>query len=112
MAILRGGAHFLRPFLQPVTHHCLPSQLLFSRKIASKVFVGAKIIMDRVSDRSKGFGFVTYASEDEAQRAITEMNGKVLNGRIIFVDTAKSKARFDDGGRPVARGPPSLLNDD
>ncbi|XP_020518426.1 glycine-rich RNA-binding protein 8 isoform X3 [Amborella trichopoda] len=74
--------------------------------------IEAKIIMDRVSDRSKGFGFVTYASEDEAQRAITEMNGKVLNGRIIFVDTAKSKARFDDGGRPVARGPPSLLNDD
>lgn len=33
--------------------------------------------MDRVSDRSKGFGFVTYASEEEAEKAIAEMNGKV-----------------------------------
>lgn len=33
--------------------------------------------MDRVSDRSKGFGFVTFASEYEANKAVTEMNGKV-----------------------------------
>lgn len=38
----------------------------------------AKIITDRVSDKSKGFGFVTYASEDEAEKAIAEMSGKVL----------------------------------
>lgn len=37
----------------------------------------AKIVTDRVSDRSKGFGFVTYASEDEAEKALQEMNGKV-----------------------------------
>lgn len=35
-------------------------------------------MIDRVSDRSKGFGFVTFASEDEADKAVTEMNGKVL----------------------------------
>lgn len=102
-------------------------------------------MIDRVSDRSKGFGFVTFASQDEADKAVTEMNGKVvvffdysfnyvleaytntffalvlilflklklthyhlqqLNGRVIFVDHAKPRARFDDGGMPVARGPP------
>lgn len=35
-------------------------------------------MIDRVSDRSKGFGFVTFASEDEADKAVTEMNGKVV----------------------------------
>lgn len=46
----------------------------------------AKIVMDKVSDRSKGFGFVTFASEDEAENAITAMNGKVtLNFVSIFM---------------------------
>lgn len=38
----------------------------------------ARIVMDRVSDRSKGFGFVTFASEDEAEKALSDMNGKVF----------------------------------
>lgn len=45
--------------------------------------LSAKIVTDRVSDRSKGFGFVTFASEDEAQKALTEMNGKA-NPRLPF----------------------------
>lgn len=40
--------------------------------------------MDRVSDRSKGFGFVTYASEDEAEKAIAEMNGKVVQFFLLY----------------------------
>ncbi|KAJ4830114.1 hypothetical protein Tsubulata_001325 [Turnera subulata] len=67
--------------------------------------VEAKIVMDRFSDRSKGFGFVTYASQDEAEKALDEMNGKTLNGRVIFVDYAKPKINFG-GGVPIARGPP------
>lgn len=39
--------------------------------------MAAQIVTDRVSDRSKGFGFVTFASEDEAHKALEEMNGKV-----------------------------------
>lgn len=39
----------------------------------------AKIITDRVSDKSKGFGFVTFASQDEAENAITGMNGMVIH---------------------------------
>lgn len=66
--------------------------------------IEAKIVTDRVSDRSKGFGFVTYASEDEAEKALQEMNGKPLNGRVVFVDYAKPKT--DGGSTPIARGPP------
>ncbi|XWS43380.1 hypothetical protein CRYUN_Cryun16bG0098200 [Craigia yunnanensis] len=110
----------------------IPSTLLISRRgIASKLFVGgisfhttekglldafsqygqvmeAKIITDRVSDKSKGFGFVTYASEDEAEKAIAQMNGKDLNGRVIFVDYAKPTTRLV-GGMPIARGPPDPI---
>ncbi|KAK4396555.1 Small RNA-binding protein 11, chloroplastic [Sesamum angolense] len=68
--------------------------------------VEAKIVMDRVSDRSKGFGFVTYASEDEAEKAIAEMNGKPLNGRVVFVDYAKPRSA-SGSGMPIARGPPA-----
>ncbi|XP_034223504.1 small RNA-binding protein 11, chloroplastic isoform X1 [Prunus dulcis] len=60
--------------------------------------------------RSKGFGFVTFASEDEAHKALEEMNGKALNGRVIFVDYAKPKANYG-GGMPIARGPPDPIKD-
>uniref|UniRef100_A0A803L303 RRM domain-containing protein n=2 Tax=Chenopodium quinoa TaxID=63459 RepID=A0A803L303_CHEQI len=65
-----------------------------------------KIVHDRVTDRSKGFGFVTYASEDEADKALTEMNGKQVHGRVIFVDYAKPEAGFRRE-MPIARGPPA-----
>ncbi|KAK6942568.1 RNA recognition motif domain [Dillenia turbinata] len=73
----------------------------------------ATVVVDRVSDRSKGFGFITFASEDAAYKALTEMNGKAiletyaLNGRTIFVDYAKPKTV--SGGMPIARGPPEPL---
>lgn len=73
--------------------------------------VEAKVVIDRVSDRSKGFGFVTFASEDEAYRALTEMNGKTLNGRIVFVDYAKPQLG-EKLGMPIARGPPEPKVDD
>ncbi|PKI49365.1 hypothetical protein CRG98_030293 [Punica granatum] len=88
-----------------------PALLICCRGIVSKLFVGAKIVMDRVSDRSKGFGFITFASEDEAHNAVTEMNGKTLNGRMIFVDYAKPRAG-SGGGMPIARGPPEPLASD
>lgn len=45
--------------------------------ILTLFYFPAKIVTDKVSERSKGFGFVTYASEDEAEKALQEMNGKV-----------------------------------
>lgn len=72
--------------------------------------VEAKIITDRVSDKSKGFGFVTFASQDEAENAITGMNGKALNGRVVFVDYAKLTTK-NGGGMPIARGPPEPTAD-
>ena len=49
----------------------------------------ATIIIDKISGRSKGFGFVEMSSEEEAKKAIEMFNGKELDGRNIVVDEAK-----------------------
>ena len=49
----------------------------------------ASVIIDKFSGRSKGFGFVEMSNEDEAKKAIEELNGKELDGRSIVVDEAK-----------------------
>ncbi|XP_059647006.1 organelle RRM domain-containing protein 6, chloroplastic isoform X3 [Cornus florida] len=56
-----------------------------------KLFVSAKVIVDRASGRSKGFGFVTYANIEEAEKAKEGMNAKYLDGWVIFVDPAKPR---------------------
>lgn len=54
--------------------------------------VSAKVIIDRDSNRSKGFGFVEMGSEDEAKAAIDQLNGKELEGRAIAVNEARPQA--------------------
>jgi len=49
----------------------------------------ATIITDRMSGRSKGFGFVEFSSDDEAEKAINEMNGKEVEGRALTVNEAR-----------------------
>ena len=64
----------------------------------------ATIIIDRMSGRSKGFGFVEMSSDEEAQKAIEMFNGKELDGKNITVNEARPmearpKRDFDRGGR-------------
>lgn len=49
----------------------------------------AKIIMDRDTGRSKGFGFVEMSSDEQAQTAISQLNGTELEGRAMTVNEAK-----------------------
>ena len=53
----------------------------------------AKIISDRYSGRSKGFGFVEMSSDDEAKAAIEALSGKELNGRTMVVNDARPKTQ-------------------
>lgn len=53
--------------------------------------VSAKIITDRITGRSRGFGFVEMASPDAAQAAISMWDGKELDGRRIAVKTAQPR---------------------
>lgn len=47
------------------------------------------VILDRESGRSKGFGFVEMATDEEAQKAISRFNGVALEGRVMTVNEAK-----------------------
>lgn len=51
----------------------------------------AKIVKDKETGRSKGFGFVEMPNDDEASRAIQELNEKELDGRTIVVKPANTK---------------------
>lgn len=49
----------------------------------------ARLVRDNQTGRLKGFGFVRYSSEEEAQKAVKAMDGRILRGRLIFAEMAK-----------------------
>ncbi|XP_076934470.1 glycine-rich RNA-binding protein 4, mitochondrial-like [Bidens hawaiensis] len=102
-----------------------PSMLNAIRCMSSKLFVGglsyqtddyslkeafsgfgdvieARVITDRESGRSRGFGFVNYTSDESASEAMKAMDGQELNGRSIRVSLATERAPRTDG---FNRGP-------
>ena len=58
----------------------------------------AKVITDRDTGQSRGFGFVDMGSGGEAQRAIQALNGTDMDGRTLVVNEAKPMERRDGGG--------------
>jgi len=58
-----------------------------------------RLIMDKYTGKSKGFGFIEMPSKDEAEKAIEEMNGKEFMGRALNVNEAKPKTDRGGGGR-------------
>ncbi len=86
--------------------------------------VEAAVIIDRKINRSKGFGFVTMETDEEAQKAIAEFDGKEVAGRVVKVNEAKPREERADGhscaaserednpsGRRVAGSAPRLAAD-
>src|SRR5262249_12342561 len=66
------------------------------------------VVLDRMTHRSRGFGFVTMSSSEEGQKAIDQLNGKEFDGRTISVSEARPKEdrppRRDFGGDRGDRG--------
>ncbi|XP_050367706.1 organelle RRM domain-containing protein 6, chloroplastic [Argentina anserina] len=56
----------------------------------------ARLVIDRETRRPKGFGFVTYESEAEAQKALKVMDGRMIDGRLIFVQVAQNERQTED----------------
>jgi RNA recognition motif-containing protein len=72
--------------------------------------VEANLMMDRMTGRPRGFGFVTMSSAEEAERAIAALNGAQLDGRALTVNVARPRedrppGGGGGGGRGGDRGP-------
>ncbi len=63
-----------------------------------------RLITDRDSGRSKGFGFVEMASDEDAEKAISELNGKEFEGRALTVNEARPQEPRSGGGGGGFRG--------
>ena len=58
----------------------------------------AKVITDKFTGQSRGFGFVEMSTEEEAQKAISALNGTQLDGRTMTVNEAKPQEKRSGGG--------------
>ncbi len=56
------------------------------------------LMMDRMTNRPRGFGFVTMSTPEEAQKAIEGMNGKEVDGRALTVNVARPREERPAGG--------------
>jgi len=65
-----------------------------------------KIIKDRETGQSRGFGFIEFDSKDEANAAIEALNGKEVGGRSLTVSEAREQQRGGPGGGGGGRRPP------
>jgi RNA recognition motif-containing protein len=63
-----------------------------------------KVVLDRDTGRSRGFAFVTMATDEAAQKAISELNGAMLDGRPLRVNEAEERSRGGGGGGGGGRG--------
>lgn len=61
----------------------------------------ARVVMDNKTQRPKGFGFVSFQSEVEAQNALKAMNGRIMHGRLIFVEVAETTRPGEDANTDI-----------
>ena len=66
--------------------------------------VSAKVITDKYTGQSRGFGFVEMSSPEEAKKAITALNGTQLDGRSLTVNEAKPQENRSAGGSRIGGG--------
>ena len=67
--------------------------------------VSVKIITDKFTGQSRGFGFVEIENDELAERAISELNGKALDGKTLTVNEARPQTGGSGGGRSYGDRP-------
>jgi RNA recognition motif-containing protein len=64
----------------------------------------SQVIMDRATNRSRGFGFVEMATDEAADAAVKKLNGRDIKGRPIRVNEAQARGTGSGGGRGAGSG--------
>ena len=65
----------------------------------------SQVIMDRATNRSRGFGFVEMATDEAAEAAVKKLNGRDVKGRPIRVNEAQARGTGGSGAGGPSRGP-------
>jgi len=84
-------------FVAKLSYNTSDSKILSAFEAYGEV-ASAKIVMDRETGRSKGFGFVEMPNDDEAQAAINGLNNTEMDGRTIVVKASEPKEQRPSGG--------------
>ncbi len=93
-----------RLYVGNLSFHTTEDSLLRAFQACGEV-VEAKLILDRETGRSRGFAFVVMSNAEEAQRAISQMNGSDLDGRPLRVNEAEERKPRGGGGGGGFGGP-------
>src|SRR5258708_21494865 len=91
------GTYRLRPYVGTLSYQTTEQELADLFGQVGQV-ISATVITDRDSGRSKGFGFVEMSNDDEARRAIDQLNGTNLGNRTIIVNEARDRREQQFGG--------------
>jgi len=105
------GAYLVRLYVGSLSYQTTEQELAELFGQIGQV-LSATVITDRDSGRSKGFGFVEMANDDEARKAIDQLNGTTLDNRTIIVNEARERreqqygggSRYQDRGRGSRSG--------
>ena len=88
----------MKMYVSNLGFHVTEADLLKLFEPFGKV-ASAKVVLDRDSGRSRGFGFVEMEADEEAEKAMSSLNGKQIEGRAITVVVAREKERSNDRKR-------------
>ena len=86
-----------RLFVGNLSFNTTEGDLLEAFKAAGNVTT-CNLIVDKFTNKSRGFAFVEMGNQEEATKAITDMNGKELDGRALTVNEAKPREERSSGG--------------
>ena len=87
-----------RLYVGNLSFHTTKDGLREAFAVSGREVVDVHVVMDRDSGQSRGFGFVTMATAQQAQEAIAEMNGALLDGRPLRVNEAEERPQRGGGG--------------